>query len=186
MSDQGFPFTHVIDVDRLTADGTHLVLTPDADELKRIAEAYGLAGLEGFTADLEVRRWRKSGAFVTGHLTATLEQVCVVTLEAFRAPFDETFERSFVPAAGRVRNEDVFEREIEVDFDAPDPPDEFENNRLDVGSVVCEQFALALDPFPRSPGAELPSEYAPSEDEEEEPAASPFDALRKLKKDGGE
>jgi hypothetical protein len=43
---------------------------------------------------------------------------------------------------------------------------------LDLGEAVAEQLALALDPYPRVPGAELP-------EIESDPQERPFAALRR-------
>jgi hypothetical protein len=50
---------------------------------------------------------------------------------------------------------------------------------LDLGEALAEQLALALDPYPRAPGASL----AAAEDEEDEsPARGPFAGLAPLRK----
>ncbi len=51
----------------------------------------------------------------------------------------------------------------------------FGNGLLDLGEAAAEQLGLALDPYPRMPGAELPSL-----DEEEEDR--PFSALDRLRR----
>lgn len=51
---------------------------------------------------------------------------------------------------------------------------------IDLGALVCEQFVLALDPFPRAADAELEFE-TPAEVEEEDEKPSPFKVLEQLK-----
>jgi len=64
-------------------------------------------------------------------------------------------------------------QEITVDLDAEDPPDEADGDVVDLGAYVVETLALALDPFPRKPGAVF-------EAPEEKPSISPFAALARL------
>jgi hypothetical protein len=67
--------------------------------------------------------------------------------------------------------------EVVVDPSAPDPPEVLTGPTLDVGAVVEEAFVLAIDPYPRAPGAALPREAV-------DPAGgpeSPFAALATLK-----
>lgn len=44
----------------------------------------------------------------------------------------------------------------------PESDDEipFEGNQIDLGEAAAEQLGLALDPYPRMPGAELPEAEA--------------------------
>ncbi len=42
---------------------------------------------------------------------------------------------------------------------------------IDLGEALAEQLALALDPYPRKPGAKLPSEAS-------DDGANPFSALK--------
>ena len=78
-------------------------------------------------------------------------QACVVTLDPVAQSIDEAIDLRF--AAGAKANAD--------DPDAPEPLD---GDSLDVGAIVADHVSLALDPFPRAPGATY------------EPAAQPADA----------
>ncbi|MDB5401383.1 MAG: hypothetical protein JWQ55_3401, partial [Rhodopila sp.] len=49
----------------------------------------------------------------------------------------------------------------------------FDANLIDLGEAAAEQLGLALDPYPRMPGVELPLA-------EDEPNPHPFAALRRL------
>jgi len=51
---------------------------------------------------------------------------------------------------------------------------------IDLGELVVQELAVALDPYPRAPGAEVPEAYRPPEVEEE---SGPFAALKVLKGD---
>ena len=99
-----------------------------------------------------------------GELQVALSQICVVTLEPFVAVIKERFRVRFVPE-GR-------------ESDDPDPESEDEipyaGAVIDLGEAAVEQLALTLDPYPRSPGAELPD--AATGD-----ATSPFAALAALR-----
>ncbi len=81
-----------------------------------------------------------------GSLRARLQQVCVVSLDAFESEIIEEFAVHFVPAGAEAE-----------DGDDPDEPDEipFEAGLLDLGEATIQQLALALEPYPRKPGAEL-------------------------------
>ncbi|MEM9221297.1 MAG: DUF177 domain-containing protein [Pseudomonadota bacterium] len=147
-------------------------VTVEATETERtaIAKALELLSLESLTAQLSVTPWRQDGVRVSGTVHAKLSQACIVTLEPVENIMDEPFEVCLHPeaSAGSV---------VEIDPDAPDPPDILEGDTVDVGAMVLEHFALALDPYPRAPGVEF---EPPKDESEDEP--SPFAALAALKK----
>ena len=68
-------------------------------------------------------------------------------------------------------------REVAIDPDAPDPPETMQGTTVDLGALVEEMFVLAIDPYPRAPGAALPAEAVDEPDPEEE---SPFAVLRSV------
>ena len=44
-----------------------------------------------------------------------------------------------------------------IDPDASDPPELLAGPALDLGAIAVEHFLLAVDLYPRAPGAELPA-----------------------------
>lgn len=83
-----------------------------------------------------------------GHLRARVVQTCIVSLEEFEATVEERFQVRFVPSGTESDDED------------PDSIDElpYEGHAIDVGEAAAEQLGLALDPYPRMPGATLPDD----------------------------
>lgn len=178
-----FPVTRPFDVTRLGNQEKEITVEPDANERARLIETYGLLDLQDMSCVFRLRPWRKDGVAVEGHLRARASQPCVVTLAPVEQTIDETFSRRFDP---RAVEEDA-NAEIEVEAFSEDPPDPLTGRDLDLGAVLCEQFALALDLYPRAQEAEVPEAYRPSEDEEEDAGAarpSPFAVLAGLKKNG--
>ena len=98
-----------------------------------------------------------------GALRAKVTQTCVVSLDDFDAPVEEVFQVRFVPVGQETDDMDP-----ESDDEIP-----FEGNVIDLGEAVAEQLGLALDPYPRMPGVEMPAV-------EDEPEQHPFAALRRL------
>jgi uncharacterized metal-binding protein YceD (DUF177 family) len=105
-------------------------------------------------------RFRLSGADQAGRvaadglLQATLTRICVATLEPFETGVAERFSVRFVPeqaldATVAIGPEDGFD--LEADDDVP-----YRGASIDLGEAAVEQLALAMDPYPRRPGSELP------------------------------
>ena len=149
-----------------------LHLAPDAAERARIAHDLGLESLPALEADVTVRPWL-DGAEITGRFKATVEQLCSLSLEPFEQDLAGAIEvRAVPPGSANAPAEGA--HELELDLDAPDPPDVLDGDAVDVAAYVVEHLALEIDPFPRKPGAAF--DYAPPEKEE-----SPFAVLKGLK-----
>lgn len=153
-------------------------LTAEADEAERrsLAEALDLLSLQRFRftgalAPAGAADWRLSG-----EIEAEVTQSCVVTLAPVTAQIRETVERRYSPAAAD-------EDEVEFDPLADDPPEPL-GDGVDFGAAALEALVLAIDPYPRAPGAAFaplaaaPPGAQPMSEEE----ARPFAGLAALKK----
>jgi uncharacterized metal-binding protein YceD (DUF177 family) len=146
-------------------------LAADVAERARIAHDLGLESLPALRAELTVRAWL-DGAEIAGRFQARVEQLCSLTLEAFEQELSGEIEVRAVPA-GSPNATEGGGHELELDPDAPDPPDVLDGDAVDLAAYVVEHLALAIDPFPRRPGATF--DYAPPDQEE-----SPFAVLKTL------
>lgn len=152
------------------------------DERSRLATAYDLLSVGSLTATLLVSAEGKGGVAIEGRVEADIVQACVVTLEPVPQAIDEPIALRFAPMGTLEAEEGAGPI---LDPGVADPPEPLPGPVLDLGAIVEEHFALAIDPYPRAPGAELPAAAADADD----PADSPFAALAglrdKLAPDGG-
>ena len=88
-----------------------------------------------------------------GHLSAEVSQACVVTLEPVASRVEQDFTLLYSLEPGPAS--DSAEAEVVVDPEAEDPPEPLGPGGLDLGEAVAQQLALALNPYPRAPGAAL-------------------------------
>jgi uncharacterized metal-binding protein YceD (DUF177 family) len=154
----------------LARGAVRLELEADAAERARIAHDLGLESLPALSAQVTVRPWL-DGAELVGRFAATVEQLCSVSLEAFQQPLSGEFEVRLTPAGGPNAPSEGAAHELELELNAPDPPDVLEGDAIDVAAYVVEHLALEIDPFPRKPGAEFDYE-APDKPQ------SPFAVLK--------
>jgi uncharacterized metal-binding protein YceD (DUF177 family) len=153
--------------------GGRFDLVADADIRAGVARIAGLRDLPRLQANFEVRRHGAGGLRVTGRVSATVGQACVVTLEPLANEVEEEVDLTFAPPQAAARKA--------VEIDAPDEyRDEAEpliGGRIDLGALATEFLILGLDPYPRKAGAlfQPPPEATPD--------AGPFAALEALKKD---
>ena len=154
----------------------------EANEAERaaLAEAHGLLSVEEFVADLEVRRWRKDGVCVQGAVHARIVQECIVPLEPVPADLQVGIDAVFVPEGSRLARPLDDDGALIVDAEGPDIPEVFEGGEIDAGAIAEEFFELAIDPYPRAPGAEL-GEIAGEDDEGEADGENPFAKLAGLR-----
>lgn len=151
--------------------GDRVELTASEDERSAIAGRLGLLGLAALQAHAVLER---DGAKVTatGRLAARLEQSCIATGEPVAAAIDEPFEVRFLP-------EPDSERDAEVELGADELDVIFHDGaKIALGAALVDTLALALDPYPRSAGADEALRAAGVLSEEE---AGPFAALAALK-----
>ena len=151
-------------LDRIGAQGTSLDVEASADELPAIAARLHVVALARLHCAFKLRRIGPTTIEAQGVLQAQVTEICVVSLEPFEHEVQETFTLYFVPAG------------TEDDDLDPEAIDEipYSGSAIDLGEAAVEQLALALDPYPRQPGAALPAELAA------EPSG-PFAALRALR-----
>lgn len=148
----------------------------EATEAERaaLASRFGILEIGTLRANLRLRLEAGGTARVRGILTADVVQACVVTLEPVPQHIEEPVDLRFLPEGAESE-------------DDPDGPDEIltEGGALELGEAIAEQLSLALDPYPRVPGAKLELEFeAPEEEEaaeEEPPRPNPFAKLAALK-----
>ncbi len=143
--------------------GAEFIVEATRSECEAIARRLLVPSVEALQCRWALRPAPGGVIEAEGSLTARLHQECVVSLDPFPVDLVEEFAVRFVPAG----------RENEA-ADDPDEPDELiiENDVVELGEATVEQFALALDPYPRKPGAVLPADA-------EAAAVNPFDALAK-------
>ncbi len=170
------PLSRPLTLAEVPPEGLELRIVASEAERAALAAANALPGVAALEAQLRARRWRGDGLALEGELRARITQTCVVTLDDFETDIVEPIELRFAPPAEspRLRAHRGEPEPAEHDALGEDPPDPLIGDAVDVGAVVSEFFTLALDPYPRKPGAEFvePSPAAASE------ATSPFAQLK--------
>lgn len=173
------PITFPVSIARLPAKGMPVTITADEAQRDALAELHGLLSVEALVAEILISNWKRSGVRVSGRVTATISQACIVTLEPVEERLDETFEALFVPEGSRLAKPRLSgEGELLLDAEGDDAPETFSGDTIDVGQIAEEFFALGINPYPRKAGAAWSA--ATSEPEAERPAA--FARLAELRK----
>lgn len=170
-------FNATIRVDHLPAAGRELSVSATPEELLHLAELMKVDAISACAAELRAEKFR-GGIHVTGQLSATVSQACVVTFVPVEQTIKEPVDRIFLPGAD-VGDDSPPGSELFVDLESDDIPDHFTGSELDLTPLLMEVLGLAIDLYPRAPGAELPDDADDGTDD----ALHPFAALKALKPD---
>lgn len=170
-----------MDVSDLPSLGQNVVVQATAAERTALSRRFGLETLHDLSARLRVARARTRDRVrairVHGAFSAEVTQICVVTLESFTVQVADELDIYFVPPSEIEDSEsdsiDSLSEEIIEPLAEPE---------IDLGELVAQHLALALDPHPRRPGAIAESGMAAAnEANAAEQADNPFAILGQLK-----
>lgn len=163
-------FSRTFLVDPLPEGGLDFDLVANAGECAAVARRLELLALDRLEAQGRIEAGpARRGIVVEGRLRAAVTQRCVVTLEPVPQAIDTGFRRLL------VADLDESDDEIEIDPLA-DLPEPLGSSLVDVGELVTEELALALDPYPRAPGVPEVAVEVPADE-----ATGAFAALARLR-----
>ncbi len=170
-------FSRPVDVDRVGHTEVVHQIVASADERAALAKRFDLLGIEKLEAKLRLRRARGGSVLrLAGRLSADAVQACVVTL----APVAAHVEAEFTVLYG---DGDVGGEGVEIDPELESTAEPWPEGPLDLGETVAQEFALALEPYPRAPGAALDPVEAPPEAPADGPEkVNPFAILGTLRR----
>jgi hypothetical protein len=165
-------------LDSVPEDGLHVSETADPGTCSCVAKLAGVDAVLRLDAEFDVVRHGAAGMVVTGRVNARVRQTCVLTLDPLENDISEPVRVVFAPAGAAVAAPEITEAVLAADDD--DPPEPLVDGRTDLGPLATEFLVLAVDKYPRKPGAEFQPTVVGTT------GGSPFDALAVLKKDGNQ
>jgi len=176
MNQSAQPWHVLVRLEDVPETGLHLDLTADAQVRSGLARLAGAMDMPRLEAALDIVR-HGNGLRATGRVSASVGQICVITLEPLQNEVDEAIDVIFAPAASDSAAVERAAEEVADDaLDGAEPPEVLADGAADVGAVAAEFLLLGIDPYPRKPGAA----FTPPE-EQRVGAVSPFAALEKLR-----
>ena len=114
---------------------------------------------------------------MVGRVSATVGQICVVTLDPIENEVEEVVDLVFVPNAAPAAGDAPDREALRVATDeAPEP---LLGDMVDLGAIATEFLILGIDLYPRKPDAVF--QAPPIEDKTEHP----FAALATLRRGQG-
>jgi uncharacterized metal-binding protein YceD (DUF177 family) len=168
-------------LDKLGDRAVSMSIEANEAERQALARRFGVRGIGRLAAQFKIRRARAGRAVrVEGAVEGEVTQACVISLAPVRQTISENFVTLYVPEADLKPIEtdeegnvslDTFLGDEELEEALPEGP-------LDLGEVAAQEFAVAIDPYPRAAGAGFQAEWGEAPER-----VSPFADLKaKLEK----
>ena len=169
-------FSRLVPADKLGKDEVREDIVASAEERAALARRFGLLALDRVEARLRLNYGGESLIRVAGRFEAEVTQACVVSLEPVHSHLEEAFSMLYTLAPAPA------EHDLVIDPETEEPPEPADPEGIDLGEAVAQQLALALDPYPRAPGAKLAAIAANVAGRGPE-KNNPFADLKTLKRD---
>ncbi|WP_417845498.1 YceD family protein [Thalassospira povalilytica] len=178
-------FSRIVKTDEQVSAKEKLAIEATEKERAALAKRFELVSIDSLKAELTISTASNGEVTVRGPMTAEIVQNCVATLEPVPELVEDTIEVLFSPHVSEDDLpsdpddlEDLSEEELMALLDQPEP---LVDGKIDLGEVVAQFLAVAMNPYPRKEGAELPAAVKTEEEADEEKRPNPFAQLAGLK-----
>ena len=149
-------FSRPVALARLGAEPFRQDISASETERAALARRFDLLALDRLCARVELVRMGKDRFVLRAAFDAEFVQSCVVTLDPVGGAVSEEFTLIYGPPEA--------EEEIGGTIDDNVAFEPIAGTVIDAGEAVSQQFALALPPFPRNPGASIEAEMPAADD----------------------
>jgi uncharacterized metal-binding protein YceD (DUF177 family) len=185
MTDPDIPFSASFDLGTVRDRVVEVNLVPSQAERVGIAHWLGIESVDSLKAMIQLSRAGADEYAYRGHFEADVVQACVITLAPVPSHLSGEIHRTYrvLPRLSPRRRKAATEPPpavpavIDLSAADEDSPELLDRPVTDLAAPFLEELSLALDPYPKAPGAafEVP-------DEPLAPAENPFAVLEKLKR----
>jgi uncharacterized metal-binding protein YceD (DUF177 family) len=107
-------------------------------------------------------------------MSAEIQQFCVISGETVSGNLVESVDERFGPSD---------ETGIEIAFEEENTPEPIIDGRIDLAEIIAQYLGVAIDPYPRAPGAKIMQQYQDEEEEMLETRKNPFGVLSSLQRE---
>lgn len=176
-------FSHPISASRLSFKPATYRLAANEAERAALSKRFGLISLARFEAVVTLKREPGDAIRFDGEISADLVQACIVTTDPVPARISDVFTLIY-----RADIDEETADQMALDNPEDEIIEPLIGDSIDIGEAVAQQLSVAMDPYPRSVGAQSEIEVVQTalidDDEAGAPMArrNPFDALAALKK----
>ena len=141
-------FSRMIKLDTVGVQAQQIVLEASKAERAGLAARFGLVKLDRLTAALSYNR-KGASVDVIGRVDAAYSQPCIATAVPVPGRMKEAVAFRFVAAIETAPDAEIELSESECDVI------EHDGKAVDLGEAVAQTLGLSLQPYPRSPDADV-------------------------------
>ena len=167
--------SRIVELTGVTDEPVAVAIESTPSERQALCERLDLVELSLFAASVLIERLGAQRIRADVKFKAVVVQSCVVTLEPIPVTIEESFTQEFIYGATIDHAADGGN---EIWVEPEDEPEGLAGDRIDVGELVTQHLALALDPYPRKDDVGFDGYQT-----ETEPGGGAFAALGELKRD---
>jgi uncharacterized metal-binding protein YceD (DUF177 family) len=165
-------FSYPLVVDKIPPSGASQKLEANERERKALATRFELIELPNLRAEFHADPTDAGKTVtVTGTITADVIQRCVVTLEPLPSHIETVVDVVYAAAAGEDPDFGPEDGEIEPIIDGV----------IDLGELAAQHLGVALDPYPRKPGATFGKAQFGADEKRENPFIKLVELAKKPK-----
>ncbi len=184
-------WSHFIETAEIDHKLTKIEVSPAEELYPALCKRLDIHAIENFTVQFGLKRNSVNKVIqVTGKITATVNQKCVVSTEPVPEKIEDEFESWYAEpnqavSFAKAKRERMTEKEREEQpmLEEYDDPETVIDGKVDLGELAVQYLSLSLNPYPRSADASYDSNYPPMGDEPEGVYDNPFSALKNWKTD---
>src|SRR3954469_21348636 len=166
------PWSATTRLDEIGETGRHVELEASEPVRAALAKPAGVHAVERLVARFDLTRRGRDKLHVSGEVSGTVRQTCVVTLDPVTNEINETIDVDFAPPREPEKT-----AEIDIDAASSDEVEPLIGNAVDLGLLATEFFILGIDPYPRKPGVAFDAPKIAADS-----ASHPFEQLAALRK----
>ena len=169
------PWRALVNAAQIPEGGLHREMEADVGVREAMADLAGVREISSARAAFDLTLDRRGRVHVAGSVRARVGQTCVVTLDPIDSEIDETVDVMFAPSEQIPHLADLAHEAIASEAEITDGPEPIVDGVIDLGRLATDVLLLAIDPYPRKPGAVFEPEVATAD-----PDDHPFAALKTL------
>ena len=169
------PWRALVNAAQIPEGGLHREMEADVGVREAMADLAGVREISSARAAFDLTLDRRGRVHVAGSVRARVGQTCVVTLDPIDSEIDETVDVMFAPSEQIPHLADLAHEAIASEAEVTDGPEPIVDGVIDLGRLATDVLLLAIDPYPRKPGAVFEPEVATAD-----PDDHPFAALKTL------
>ncbi|MBL0848486.1 MAG: hypothetical protein EU981_00035 [Candidatus Liberibacter ctenarytainae] len=149
-------FSYMVNVRQIFSSPKNFIVEANVHDCEKLARQWEVLSVESLYADVHLSSWKRIGIRVKGVVHARVVQTCVITLEPVLSKIEESLGCIFVPDSSKLlypkHDSSSGSGKNIAEVRGPDILPFSDDGIIDIGSMVADTVAVAVNPYPRKEG----------------------------------